>query len=147
MNFHDFDVNVIQCCFVIFYHDLIECLEHDAQHDLSVREMTLCVTYFARLCLAPSDHLDRSLVVSSAKVAQGFRHGSARTPFGRPTSSGCPPDLTSARPRLHPELRSGIPSVGGSAMHMKRPDGIGREAGIGRTRHRDGLQVFQACPC
>ena len=26
-----------------------------------------------------------------------------------------------------------VPSVGGSAMHMRMPDGIGREAGIGRT--------------
>ena len=26
-----------------------------------------------------------------------------------------------------------VTSVGGSAMHMKWPDGIGREAGIGRT--------------
>ena len=49
-------------------------------------------------------------------------------------AQGWPPDLTSARPRLHPDLRPGIFAVVGSAMHMKCPDDIGREAGIVRTR-------------
>ena len=29
-------------------------------------------------------------------------------------------------------------------MHMKRPDDIGREAGIGRTRNWEDLNVFRA---
>ena len=39
-----------------------------------------------------------------------------------------------------------VSSVDGSAMHMKWPDGIGREAGIGRTRRGQELRVFRACP-
>ena len=31
-------------------------------------------------------------------------------------------------------------------MHMKWPDGIGREAGNGRTQNRKELIVFRACP-
>ena len=59
---------------------------------------------------------------------------------------GCPPDLTSACPRLRPNLRFAIPSVGGSAMHMERPDDIGREAGIGRTQDGKEPNDFRACP-
>ena len=36
--------------------------------------------------------------------------------------------------------------VGESAMHMKWPDSIGREAGIGKTRNWKDLSVFRACP-
>ena len=39
-----------------------------------------------------------------------------------------------------------VPCVGGSSMHMKWPDGIGREAGIGRTRNGKELSVFRARP-
>ena len=43
--------------------------------------------------------------------------------------------------------RSGrICSVGGRAMHMKLPDGIGREAGSGKTRHVQELSLSRACP-
>ena len=43
--------------------------------------------------------------------------------------------------------RSGrICSVGGRAVHMKWPDGIGREAGSGQTRHVIELSLFRACP-
>ena len=61
-------------------------------------------------------------------------------------AQGCPPDLTWACLRLHLNLQSGIFFVGESAMHMKCPDDIGREAGIGRTRNRKELNVFRACP-
>ena len=60
---------------------------------------------------------------------------------------GCPPDLTSVCLRLHPDLRFAISSVGGSAMHMERPDDVGREAGIGRTRNGKEPTIFRACPC
>ena len=67
-------------------------------------------------------------------------------PFGLPTS---PEDafrtlLRHARHYFQTSRR--VSSVGGSAMHMKRPDGIGREAGSGRTRNRKELNVFRACP-
>ena len=84
--FSSFYVKVIRCCFDLFSHDLNKRLEHDAQYDLYVREMTLCVTFFARLCPGPFGHLGRSLVTRSAKAAQGFRYGSDQGPFGRPTS-------------------------------------------------------------
>ena len=59
---------------------------------------------------------------------------------------GCPPDLTSACPRLCPNLRFAIPSVGWSSMHMERPDDIGREAGTGRTQDGKEPNDFRACP-
>ena len=31
-------------------------------------------------------------------------------------------------------------------MHMKIPDGIGREAGIGRTQNRKELKIVRAYP-
>ena len=36
-------------------------------------------------------------------------------------------------------------SVGGSAMHMKCPDDVGREAAIGRTQDWKELKLFRAC--
>ena len=38
-----------------------------------------------------------------------------------------------------PRTSGGVTSVGGSAMHMKIPCDIGREAGIGRTQDRTEL--------
>ena len=38
-----------------------------------------------------------------------------------------------------PRTSGRVTSVGGSAMHMKIPDHIGREAGIGRTQNRKEL--------
>ena len=61
-------------------------------------------------------------------------------------TQGCLPDITSACLRLRLNLRLGIFSVAGGAMHMKCPDDIGREAGIGRTRNGKELSVFRACP-
>ena len=53
--------------------------------------------------------------------------------------SRCPSELASAGSRLHPKLRSGIFYVAGSAMHMRWPNGIGREAGIGRNPKQEGV--------
>ena len=86
VDFSSFYVKVIRCCFDMFSHDLNKYLEHDAQHDLYVRERALRVTFFARLRPGPFGHTGRSLVIRSAKAAQGFRYGSDQAPFGRPTS-------------------------------------------------------------
>ena len=68
-------------------------------------------------------------------AARKLRHDPAERPLGLPKS---PKDA------LQTLLR--YASVDGSAMHMKRPDGIGREAGIGGTRNGKELNVFRACP-
>ena len=82
------------------------------------------------------------------------RQGRPRTPerarlgtiWATDVAQGCPPDLASACLRLHLNVWLGIFSVGGSAMHMKFPEDIGREAGIGGTRNGKELNVFWACP-
>ena len=82
------------------------------------------------------------------------RQGRPRTPerarlgtiWATNVAQGCPPDLASACLWRHLNLWLGIFSVGGSAMHMKCPDDIGREAGIGETRNGKELNVFRACP-
>ena len=45
-----------------------------------------------------------------------------------------------------PERTRKASSIGGSAMHVKKPDDVGREAGIGRTQSGDELTLFRACP-
>ena len=55
-------------------------------------------------------------------------------------------DLSSECWRLHPDCRWRTSSVGGSAMQMKRPDDVGREAGSGPTPNWKELTVFRACP-
>ena len=105
-----------------------------------VRQTALCVTFGARCPSVPPNLSDRLLDDSGAKTAQGLRNGSAWRPFGLPMSP---------RDALRTILRHAgrVPSVGGSAMHMKWPDDIGREAGIGRTRNWKELNIFRACPC
>ena len=115
--------------------------------DIHVPQTTLGVTFGARLRSIPLGLLDRSLGHFDPKAARGPRNGSIWRPLGPPTSSrdalqtlpghACGFILTSSL---------GIFSLGGGAMHMKCPDDIGREAGIGRTRHRKDLNVFRACP-
>ena len=61
-------------------------------------------------------------------------------------AQGCSPDLTLACSGLHLNLQWGTFSIGEGAMHMKCPDDIGREAGIGGTRNRKEPNVFRAYP-
>ena len=111
-----------------------------------VLRTTLCVTFGARPRPLPAVPLERLFGQLGAKTAQGLRNGSARRPFGPPMSP------TNVLRTLLRHARSYIrtfrwaSSVVGSAMHMKWPDGIGREAGIGRTQNWKELTVFRACP-
>ena len=111
-----------------------------------VPQTALGVTFGARLRSIPLGLLDRPLGHFDSKAAHGPRNGSIWRPFGPPTS---PKDALQTLPGHVCGLtaRKRIYSVGGGAMHMKRPDDIGREAGIGRTQHGDGLNEFRACPC
>ena len=116
---------------------------------------------FGHTC--PSDHTVRNVWRASPFGSAGplgqhlgrpGRQGRPRTPervrpgtvWAANVAQRCPPDLTSACPRLHHHFRSGIFSVGGSAVHMKCPDDVGREAGIGTTLDWEELKVFRACP-
>ena len=45
-----------------------------------------------------------------------------------------------------PERTGEASSIGGSAMHVKRPDDVGREAGSGTTQNWYEPNVFRACP-
>ena len=109
--------------------------QHHADHDLSVRESTLCVMSGAplggtdfRLLTRRSEYVTISLILG--------------TPVPRTTVS-----VRFRAPRRTLPTTSGeVPSVGGSAMHMEIPNGVGREVGIGRTQNREELKIFRACP-
>ena len=112
-----------------------------------VPKTILRVTFGARLCSVPFSLLGLPSAARTAKVAQRTPERT-RLEAIRATNvaQGCPPDLASACLRVHLNLWLGIFSVGGSAMHMKCPDDIGREAGIGGTQNGKELNVFRACP-
>ena len=76
--------------------------------------------------------------VVAVSVPVGGRLGSQRR-------SGLPPRNLLRHARGYSLTSGRLSSVAGSAMHMKLPDDIGREAGIGRTRNRKELNVFRAC--
>ena len=103
--------------------------QHDAAHDLSVRKNTLCVTPMTPLCGTNFRLLTRhsEYVMISLILGTPVPRSTVSVPFG-------------AHRRAVPMRTGEIPSVGRSAMHMKWPDGKGREAGIGRTRSGDGLR-------
>ena len=103
--------------------------QHDAAHDLSVRKNALCVTSGAPLCGTNFRLLTRhsEYVMISLILGTPVPRSTVSVSFGAPR-------------RTLPTTTGEVPSVGGSAMHMKWPDGIGREAGIGRTRSGDGLR-------
>ena len=112
-----------------------------------VLQSTLCVTFGARLCTVPWEHLGRLVAAPAARNAQETPNGTVGHPFGvasiiRRSLS----DLTSECWGLHPSFRWRTSSVGGSAMHMKRPDDVGREAGSGPTPNWKELTMFRACP-
>ena len=128
---------------------LTRCSKYAVNHMLSgthVPQTTLYVASGARRCSIPLGILDRLLGHLDPKAAQGLRNGSAWRPFGPPTSPKAALRTLLRHARNYSQTSRRVSSVGGSAMHMKWPDGIGREAGIGRTRNRKELSVFRACP-
>ena len=111
-----------------------------------VLRTTLCVTFGARPRPLPAVPLERLFGQLGAKTAQGLRNGSAERPFGLPTSPRDALQTLLGHARGYIETSRRVSFVGESAMHMKWPDSIGREAGIGRTRSGEELNVFRACP-
>ena len=124
--------------------------KHVALQGAHVHQTTLCVTFgaphvrthFRCLCTSWSD-LWTCTPPKPPNYARTCLYGNL---LGTQFPHGCHPDPTSARLRQHPNLQFVISTVGGSAMHMERPDDIGREAGIGGTRNGKELNVFRACP-
>ena len=111
-----------------------------------VRQTTLCVTFGARLRLVRPRSWAASLATVAAKTAQALRNGPAERPSGlqRTPKDALQNSLRHARGYL--EASRQVSSVGGSAVRTKWPNDIRREAGIGRTKDGDGLNVFRACP-
>ena len=115
-----------------------------------VRQTTLSVTFGKRRRSIPVGLLDRSFDhsnhASRPRTPERHRNGSAERRFGAPPSPRDAIRTLLWHARGYIQTSSQISSVGGSAVHMKWPDDIGREAGIGRTQDGDGLSVFRACP-
>ena len=82
----------------------------------------------------------------SPKAARRPRNGAAERPFGLPKTPRDALQTLLRYARAYIQTSRRVSVVGGSAMHMKWPDGIGREAGIGGIRDRKELNVFRACP-
>ena len=105
-----------------------------------VSQTTLCVAFGARRRSHPLRVLGHPLAIWAAKAAQEIWTGSGGLPFRLPRSP------RGALWPLLPRTYGRVSAVGGGAMNMKWPDGIGWEAGIGRTRNGKELNVFRACP-
>ena len=124
--------------------------EHVALQGAHVPETTLCVTFgaphvrthFQCLCTSWPD-----LWASTPPRQPNDPRTSPSGHFlGNQLPQQCHPHPTPGHFLQHPDLRFAVSSVGGSAMHMERPDDVGREAGIGRTRDRKEPTIFRACP-
>ena len=128
---------------------LTRCFKYAAFHLLSrthVRRTTLCVTFGARRRSIPSGLLDLLFGHWDHRGRPSTPDGSVERPFGLPASRRDAIRTSFRHARNDIQTSGRVSSVGGSATHMKWPDGIGREAGIGRTRNREELTVFRACP-
>ena len=113
-----------------------------------VPQTKLYVTFGARPRSIPLSLLDRLF-------GHLGRQGRPRTPerfrratvwVGLPTSPRDALQTLLRHARGYIETSRRVSFVGESAMHMKWPDDIGREAGNGRTRNGKELSVFRACP-
>ena len=128
---------------------LTRCPRCARNHMLSgthVPQTTLGVTFGARPRSIPRStlgslcgHLGRQ---GRPSAPEGFRPA---TFWAGNVAQRRRPDLTSTHLGYIQAFRR-VSFVVGSAMHMKWPDDIGREAGNGRTRDRKELNIFRACP-
>ena len=130
-----FYVNANRCRFDKVIKNATDLCQQQALLDAPVRQTTLCVTFGApcrgttfRLLTRHSGYVMISLTLSAPVplTTMGVAFG--------------------ARPKSIPMSPGEVASVGGSAKHVKRPDDVGREAGIGRTRDRKEPTIFRVCP-
>ena len=129
-----FYVNANRCRFDKVIKNATDLCQQQALLDVPVRQTTLRVTFGApcrgtifRLLTRHSEYAMISLTLS------------APVPLMVSVAFG-------ARPKSVPMSTAEVASVGGSAKHVKRPDDVGREAGIGTSRSRKELNKFRACP-
>ena len=130
-----FYVNANRCRFDKVIKNATDLSQQQALHDALVRQATLRVTFGAlfrgttfRLLSRHSEYVMISLTLSAPVPLT-----TVGVAFG-------------ARPKSIPMSPGEVASVGRSAKHAKRPDDVGWEAGIGRTRSRNELNIFLACP-
>ena len=133
--FSMFYVSANRCCFDKVRKNETDLFHRQAPHDASARQTMLRVTFGApcrgttfRSLIRRSEYIMISLTLSAPVplTTLGVAFGAA--------------------PKSIPMSPGEVASVGGSAKHLKRPGDVGREAGIGRTRRRDELKIFRACP-
>ena len=135
--------------FPTHFRFFITCSKYTVIHmvwDTCVHETILCVTFGAR---------PRSIPFSLLDALFGHLARQSRPRQAKDSGTVPPSDPTLPRDALQTLLRHArgyietsrrVSFVDGSAKHMKRPDNIGREAGIGRTRDRKEPTIFRACP-
>ena len=122
VDFLMFYVNASRCRFDKVIKNATDLFQHQGLHDAPVRQATLCVTFGApcrgttfRLLTGRSEYVMISVTLSAPVplTTMGVAFG--------------------ARPKSIPMSTGEVASVGGSARHVKSPDDVGRESGIGRT--------------
>ena len=133
--FSMFYVSANRCRFDKIRKNGTDLSQHQALHDAVVRQTTLRVTFGATCCGTTFRLLTQrsEYVMFSLTLTTPVPLTTVGITFG-------------ARPNSIPRSTGEVASVGGSAMHVKRPDDVGREAGIGKTRSGDELNIFRACP-
>ena len=133
--FSMFYVSANRCRFDKVRKNGTDLSQHQALHDAVVRQTTLWVTFGATCCGTTFRLLTQrsEYVMISLTLSAPVPLTTGGVAFG-------------SRPNSIPMSTGDVASVDASAKHVKRPDDVGREAGIGRTRSGDELNIFRACP-
>ena len=135
MNFQCFELMLVEVALTRLTKNATDLSQQQALHDAPVRQTTLRVTFGA-----PCRRTTFRILIGRSKYVMISLTLSAPVPL---TTVGV---AFGARPNSIPMSTGKVASVGGSAKHVKRPDDVGREAGIGRTRSWNELNIFRACP-